>query len=370
MWELPAEGDLSENQREVIRLGLDQSHLVTGPPGSGKSVMAIMRTQALSNDGQPTMLLMYNKLLSLYIKGALVHLGLDRSLVSNYHKWFPKWFRRCYGVEPPMVSPFEFDWTRCLEIAGQNPPPEELREHVLVDEGQDMPRSFYAFLALTTRNMTVFADEYQTLTETNSTVAEILAVTGITSTRSLETNYRNTRAINRVSGHFWTGVGSAPTQLTDSAEDGDKPVLDHDPNLNAVINRIVRFEQPRRNQQIGVLLPYADLVKKFYNRLDNKTANPVQMYLSDMPPGKRLVDFSTNGVKVITWASAKGLEFDTVFLPELQSYKNFDSAADLFRKKMYVLTSRAKRELFFLYSGEGEPPILDALPLEDLDDWR
>jgi superfamily I DNA/RNA helicase len=111
-------------------------------------------------------------------------------------------------------------------------------------------------------------------------------------------------------------------------------------------------------------------VKEFYNRLDRKTANPVQMYLSDMPPGKRRVDFSTPGVKVITWASTKGLEFDTVFLPELQQYRYQDPAADLFRKKMYVLTSRAKKELFFLYSGEGKPPILDALPLGDLDDWR
>ncbi|SVD74041.1 uncharacterized protein METZ01_LOCUS426895, partial [marine metagenome] len=47
MWELPDPEDLGDDQKKVIKLDFDQSHLVSGPPGSGKSVMAVYRTMAL-----------------------------------------------------------------------------------------------------------------------------------------------------------------------------------------------------------------------------------------------------------------------------------------------------------------------------------
>ncbi len=273
-----------------------------------------------------------------------------------------------------MVDKYTFDWDGCIEIVGQHPPPAKLREHVIVDEGQDMPRAFYMMLRMITRSMTVFADENQTLTDQNSTNREIRTAAGISSEASLERNFRNTHAIARVSGHFWTGAGAAPVEVRETAEDGDLPVLDEDPVLDGVVRRIATFERANSTQQIGVLVPYSNQVTKLFNRLKSKTTNHPGMYkagLASDPKKKRdLVDFAEPGVKILSWASAKGLEFDTVFIPELQAYKQWDPTADDFRMRMYVLTSRAKRELYLLYSGEGEPPIIASFPMEALDDWR
>ena len=117
------------------------------------------------------------------------------------------------------------------------------------------------------------------------------------------------------------------------------------------------------DQSVGVLLPYTKQVTKFVNRLQGKTTSPVQMYMNGV---QSVIDFAKPGIKLVTHSSAKGLEFDTVFLPELQSIQlNFEG--DDHKMRMYVLTSRAKNRLDLMYSGEGVPPWVDALPTEYLD---
>lgn len=374
MWTLPIYQDLTPDQRLVIDLPLDESHVITGPPGSGKTVMAVYRAQALQKLNEPTILLMYGKLLSTYTKGALKSLGVSEATVSTMHAWFPKWFKDVYGETPPMIDKWTFDWNEAFEIVGRNPVPEKLRQHVIIDEGQDLPREFYILLRAISRSATVFADENQTIHETCSTILEISAALGISSRSNLSCNFRNTRSIAVVSGHFYTGAGSPPVELRESADDGDQPVLDEQGGLKDAIDFLVNFEKAHIAEQIGLLLPYNSSMKSFLNRLKGKTANPVEVYSSNSTVSQLApsVDFSKPGIKVINWQSAKGLEFDTVALLELQQYKNNDSSAESFRMKMYMLTSRAKRELYFMYSGEGEPAIIRTLPLSEglLDDWR
>jgi DNA helicase-2/ATP-dependent DNA helicase PcrA len=65
--------------------------------------------------------------------------------------------------------------------------------------------------------------------------------------------------------------------------------------------------------------------------------------------------------------SCKGLEFDFVFIPELQSINIDGSSLDTFKMNMYVMCSRAREALFMLYSSStGEDvEVVQYLPSKD-----
>ncbi|MFD1534864.1 hypothetical protein [Pseudonocardia aurantiaca] len=59
--ELPTFVDLSAEQDEICELPLDRNFLISGGPGTGKSIMAVYRAQAFAIDDRPPVLLMYNR---------------------------------------------------------------------------------------------------------------------------------------------------------------------------------------------------------------------------------------------------------------------------------------------------------------------
>jgi superfamily I DNA/RNA helicase len=362
MFHLPSYSGLTDEQDDILGLPLDSSALITGPPGTGKTIMAIYRAKLLHEIGQPTLLLMYGNLLSSYTGGAVKDLGID-GIVSTYHRWFPKAFSKIYGRQPPRLDHWSYDWNACKEEMLRRPLPEPEKRHIIVDEGQDMPPDFYFMLPLMSRSLTILADENQRVTQDQSTLEEILAATGITEVRSLVQNHRNTREIAQFAATFYTGKRSGIPTLPPAGHGTEAPSLQHHSNLHGTVTEIARYEQSRPDATIGVLLPYAKQVKSFYNRLDGKTRNPVEVYLSAAERGRlSLPDLSKPGVKIVSWASAKGRDFDTVFLPELQAVRTDPESEDL-RMKLYVLASRARRQLSLMYSGEGRPPLVKALPL-------
>ncbi|BBY28096.1 AAA family ATPase [Mycolicibacterium sediminis] len=369
MLELPDFNDLSAEQDDVLDLPLDASVIVTGPPGTGKTIIAIWRANMLHKARRPTLLLMYGKLLSTYTGAAVKELDVD-SLVSTYHSWFPTFYKQAYGQAPPKVDRWTYDWNACKEKMMKSPVPKMLQRHIIVDEGQDMPKDFYLMLRMVSRSMTILADENQRITDDQSTIAEITAASGVKEVRTLTRNFRNTRPIAEFAAQFYVGLSSGIPELPAESRAGERPVLQGHKDLAETVRQIISYESTFRDHTIGVLVPQVRLLKSLYNRLSIKAKKPVQAYVSEKQNGGLPnLDFAKPGIKLVTWASAKGLEFDTVFLPELQTVKG-DPKSEELRMKMYVLSSRAKQRLFLSYSGEGTPLFVDSLPLNLLEDRR
>ncbi|WP_307783834.1 AAA family ATPase [Streptomyces spinoverrucosus] len=199
--------DLTQEQRSCLDdLPLDGNHLISGPPGSGKSLLAAQRAVMLALTGTPVVLLTYSNLLHQSLAGAVHVLGpVDRSVrVRTVHAWLAEW----YGGKPPGGPDGWFDWPALYERAAATAPPPGLT--LVVDEGQDLPPEFYRLCRLLGARTMVYADECQSLTDTNSTLAEIAERLGHCARHELDGNHRNTRQIASFAAHFHTGAGMPP----------------------------------------------------------------------------------------------------------------------------------------------------------------
>ena len=56
----PRYSELTDSQRTIINLPLHKNHVVTGAPGTGKSVIAIYRASDMCNAGFDVLMLVYN----------------------------------------------------------------------------------------------------------------------------------------------------------------------------------------------------------------------------------------------------------------------------------------------------------------------
>lgn len=366
MLELPGLESLSPEHEAVLAKPLGSSFLVVGPPGTGKSVVAIYRAGLLYHSGRRTVFLMYGKMLSEYTKKAVDDLGIPK-IVNTFHSWFPRFWKRCYHQVPPKLEKWVFDWTACLEKVMLSPPPESEKIHIVVDEGQDMPKEFYMVLHFIGKSLTIFADENQRITRHQSTIAEIRAASQVHDTLKLTMNYRNTREIAEFSATFYAGLPTGVPALPSAR--GRRPFLMSFPRIHECVKYIAEYENSNVSKSIAVMIQRADSAVRFYNRLENKVRNPPQIYLSEGAENKRQVNFVSPGIKILTYASAKGLQFDTVFLPELQVVHGHPKDDDL-RMRFYVMTSRAKTTLGLMYSGDSVPMIVDSFPMNLLDDRR
>ena len=185
MRKLPTYQDLSGEQQEVYELPLDGNYLVSGPPGTGKTVMALYRAQQYRKAGREVVLLSFNRLLNDFMgEGARsLHIG---PVVTTYTMWLKTSFN---GNVPLVSNPrnnWDYDWNEIIQRAPELP----RLDCLIIDEGQDMPREFYFFAKQITDHLTVFADENQRIFEEQSTIADIRTWLGNPPGYRLTENYR------------------------------------------------------------------------------------------------------------------------------------------------------------------------------------
>jgi superfamily I DNA/RNA helicase len=111
------------------------------------------------------------------------------------------------------------------------------------------------------------------------------------------------------------------------------------------------------NEEIGVLVHHEATRRKLFNKIGYhlKKKIPVQTYSSRDASAKDAgsLQFDVPGVTVLCFASSKGLEFDTVFLPEIQSSPIDPENRDIARMNLYVMTSRARNALYVMVTDPG-----------------
>ncbi|HRQ08159.1 MAG TPA: AAA family ATPase [Nitrosomonas europaea] len=377
---LPGIQDLNKDQDEALALPMKGQHLIIGGPGTGKSVVALLKARRLAQSENAYRTLVYNQLLDQSNR----HLfGSEKTLSA---KTWDSWFRdicRFFLKTVPTLEPDSpggyrpVDWNTVLNQVQQL---ENTGDHsqrfLVIDEGQDMPPAFYQTLVnLGFENFYVVADQNQQMNPDRcSSIQNIENALGIEKkdTKELIINYRNTLPIARLAQHFYPDDPASPKpELPEPGAADITPELwrygtNDSPSLNEIIDRLLYLSDRFPKKLIGIITPnnvvrekFCDVLLRANPTLDNGKP-PIQTFISGQ---KSSLNFGTGGIMVINAQSCKGLEFDIVILADIDQHKPKQDIYAL-KSRFYVMVARGREQVIMLRTGSACPVVESLLPAD------
>ena len=369
-FELPGIQDLSKEQEAARALpkkdkeGQGLQHLIIGGPGTGKSVVALLRARRHQRECDEYLFLVFNHLLD-RASGQLFGNGLSS---RTWIGWFLETFEEITNQPVPRMDPDddefqEIDWAGVDEIVrslpdGNKPP----RSFLVIDEGQDMPPAFYnALVGLGFEHFFVVADQNQQIREANSGRQEIQDCLAIDTDKVIELrrNYRNQYRIARLAREFYTGDPASPPPELPEAGTGTVPLLYvyEESELDRVASGILRMADRDTCRLIGIIAPNNRVRDRYFQALRSTRValdNPRPAIRTYYMGARAEVAFDEGGILVINAQACKGLEFDTVVLADIDEHYVRRNDPDVAKRLFYVMIARARERVFlFMKRGEG-----------------
>lgn len=322
------ESELDDIQQKVLDQTLDKSCIVTGCAGSGKSVIALQKAKRIQNErGSDYKIIVFTKALCDYMNGGRKQLGLTQHFYYHWH------------------------WKNRLNMAGA--------DYIIVDEIQDFTREeIQEFVMAAKKNFFFFGDTGQSIyTGLKDTlpVESIRSMCPSSKEFPLYNNYRLPKPVARITQDY---VGVDVDPFGDGAvyksQENKKPCFIRYNNLSEQIKAIARIINRDSLTDVGILVPSNDMIPQISSMLNSESINHEIRYndKEDWKQSKDTLDFTTTNPKLMTYHSAKGLQFETVFMPGVTEAFEEDS-----RKALYVAITRTYRDLYIMYNGLLPKPL-------------
>ncbi len=386
---LPDMQELTDEQVEACHLPKEGRHLIIGGPGTGKSVIALLRCKQHIRDRDNYVFLVYNHMLRHASHQLFAGMNLKG---AQWQSWFEKTFHCLTGKPvrklPPDHNNFRhIDWDHTLDVICSiaEPPSGAELPYLIIDEGQDMPPQFYKALDyLGFDNFFVVADQNQQITSgLNSSRKDIEDILDIATGDVIELtqNCRNPFSIARLARSFYTGdPASPPPQLPANKNPDIRPVLiEYSRDAFTEITRgIVARAVRNRHKLIGIITPDSEVRDKYFIALQSvlklENGPPRLMTYRTRADLGRLF-FNRGGIIVANAQACKGLEFDTVFMADINRFHYWEDISDQVKKLFYVIISRARDTVVILKEKDKKCPVDKIMPddtnvLERRQQWQ
>ena len=363
---MPGVDDLNKDQDRVLRLPEDGQFLIVGGPGTGKSVVALLRTMKYHKNNDYAFLT-FNKVLLTATK-QLVDFSLNSFTLDS---WFGKAYWNIFKEFTPDIEgkkriPDYDQIMKNLESKGI----EEKTYHIIIDEGQDKPTKYYETLMyFGIENFFIVADQNQQITEDNSSRQELTDLLGleVEDVIELKENYRNSHPIGLLSNSFFTDPSSPPPELPSKSKPSlGTPILYEYANYQDCAKLILREADRDNRNLIGIVVANDDLRKVYVDALETTEINldnPRPIISTYFAEDGRVpnINFAYSGIVVLNDKSIKGLEFDIVFII-IDGFKIYNNDMDSMKKRFYVMSSRAIKKLVLLKSNKDNDSVEQILP--------
>jgi superfamily I DNA/RNA helicase len=259
--------------------------------------------------------------------------------------------------------------------------PEDMKyDFVLIDESQDLPlNKLLIAKAITIESMTLAADQAQKIYKTGFTWRELGIDITSHSSKKLTGTFRNTYEIMALANSLVkknTELRAMkdeyiPPEMPD--RHGSTPVLvildSYAKVKEQIITLLKEYHEKKADRTVAVILPTRKDINTVEKWLKTNTL-PYQIILK----GKNYQVIEP-GIKLVTYYSAKGLEFDDVIIPYLEagsmpkipSNASEDEKTDIMnhaRNLLYVGMTRARNMLYLFCCNSTlykPSPLIDEL---------
>lgn len=352
---LPKLDDLADEQMIVYEHDPENNLFVVGPPGSGKTSLAVLRAKFLRELDKRLVLVTRNKMLAALagqLDGeALVAKTMSAFIAKTYYDRFAR--------NVPELSPYVYDWDTIIrDFATAEVEP--TLEHLVIDEGQNLPAGFFRWaVRFGARTLTIFADEDQTTDSLRASLQDIFDA-GMPEPIRLQANHRNTAEIAAVAEHFHRSQ-VLPPGIVQRRRGGEIPRLAQPRSWDELVALVAtRFQN--RAQAIGVIVYRRDDVLQVQEKLVGAlpAGTRIDAYVSGGRGAAEDIRLLDTGITVLSSESVIGLEFHAVYLQDLDRSLPCNST-EAFRR-MYMLCARARDNLTLV---DG-PFALNASQIADL----
>lgn len=318
------EESMDDDQLDLIEYTSDKSMLVAGCAGSGKSVIAMHKAEQLYSEGKDVILIAYTKSLNGFMRVGKP----DASFRFYYH----------------------YQWKKMMMPKA---------DYVIVDEIQDFTREeILEFINAAKKCFLFFGDTAQSIYrqygKQTMTIAQIAEMTGL-NTLQLFNNYRLPRPVAKITQNY-VGVDVAEyKEKVYQNKETELPRFIHTNTPEDEFKSITQIISSHPNQSIGILYHSNESVLQMNKQMIERGIRCEFKY-NDTDGEKQNVsnlNFNTLVPKIMTYHSAKGLQFDIVILPQYNGASDAES-----KKALYVAMTRTMHKLYVLYST---PALLSPL---------
>ncbi|TQO38687.1 UvrD-like helicase family protein [Arenibacter algicola] len=255
--------------------------------------------------------------------------------------------------------------------------------HIIIDEAQDLNKAQILAIAKLvdpeTNSLSIIADAAQRIFKSGFTWSEVGIEVRGGRTISFKKNYRNTLQIASAAKSLLEKESDNEdfTDIEFSVREGEKPKVAYYSNFNEQLKHL--------NDQLTILKNSNNLESTVVLHRSTVGVNQIQGFLinngysTEIVRSNTPINYMSDSIKICTMSSVKGLEFDNVFIVNLNDDvvpypPGFNESNDEFhisteRRLLYTSMTRAKNKLFLFSSNKDNPSrYLKEIDLNLLDD--
>jgi superfamily I DNA/RNA helicase len=372
-WLIPTR-ELTPDQLRAVQMDAKEHRAIVGGPGSGKTQVLLHRARhlldSLRSKPDRFRVFVYTNALKEYIRSAVLDLGLPEDCVSTFDQWCRAYYQSHVGGRVPWNEEEkrpDFEAIRAGVIQHARGSNQKLFDFVLVDEAQDLEEEVFAFLRQVSAHVTVCVDNKQQIYERGTAEAAILAQLGIRKRNvSLIEAFRVCPYLVEVAAQFIPDLSEREAfrnQTRQPQVERQTPLIYSARNFEDERERLFEVIRERllKNERVAIFLPQNRQVYGFARGLTD-AGIPVEV-----PPqrgSKQALpahDFASPNPKLMAFHSAKGLTFDSVFMPRLTDDAFPRTTPERVERLLFVGITRATRWCYFSSIAGRHHPMIDRI---------